>query len=32
MVKALTESAPTTRKVKAAFENMMIWSVVRKDG
>jgi len=28
-VKALTERTPTTRKVRVALENMMIWSVVR---
>jgi len=28
-IEALTERAPTRRKVRAALENMMIWSVVK---
>jgi len=31
MVMALTEMAPTARKVRAALRNMVIWSVVRKN-
>ena len=30
-VKALTERTPTTKKVRAALGNMMIWSVVREN-
>ena len=31
-VRALTERAPTARKVRAALNNMMIWNVVKNDG
>jgi len=31
MVMALTERAPTARKVRTALRNMMMWSVVRKN-
>jgi len=30
MVMALTDRAPTARKVRAVLKNMMIWNVVRK--
>jgi len=30
-VKALTQRAPSTRDVRVTLENMIVWSVVRKN-